>query len=121
MEEGTNFQDNNNKVVSQSHVAQRFEDNSVVSPKEIHFFPAKASMCVPSELRPCITEQIIHVSKPNLQESVVFYTVETELAGTKVVQGPSTFIKLAVLCLKLHVETATSCVLDSIYISHVIS
>ena len=28
VEEGTNFQDNNSKVVSRCHVAQRFEDNS---------------------------------------------------------------------------------------------
>ena len=55
VEERTNFQDNNNnKVVFQCHVAQRFEENSVV----------------PSELRPCTTEPVILVSKPNLQESV---------------------------------------------------
>ena len=43
---GTNFQDNNSKVVSQCHVAQRFEGNSVISPKEIQVFPAKASVIV---------------------------------------------------------------------------
>ena len=76
VEEGTNFQDNNNnKVVLQCHTAQRFEENSVISSKEIQAFPAEASMCVPSELIPCNTEPVSHVSKPNLQESVVFYTV----------------------------------------------
>ena len=48
VEEGTNFQDNNSKVVSQCYVAQRFEDNSVISSQEIQVFPAEASMCVPS-------------------------------------------------------------------------
>ena len=45
VEEGTNLQDNINKVVFQCHVAQRFEDNSVFSSKEIQVFPAEASMC----------------------------------------------------------------------------
>ena len=116
VEEGTNFQDNNNKVVFQCHVAQKFEENSVVSSKEIQFFPAEASMCVLSELRPCTTEPVIHVSKPNLQESVVFYTVlETEFteSDADVVQSPCTFIEPVAFCRELHVETATSCVLDS--------
>ena len=114
VEEGTNFQDNNNKVVFQCHVAQRFEENSVVSSKEIQVFPAEASMCVPSELRPCTTEPVIHVSKPSLQESVVFYTVlETEFTDADVVQSPCTFIEPVAFCRELHVETATSCVLDS--------
>ena len=115
MEEGTNFQDNNSKVVSRCHVAQRFEDNPVISPQKIQVFPAEASMCVPFELRPCITEPIMHVSKPNLQESVVFYTVETELTDAEVVQSPCTFIEPVVLCRELHVETATSCVLDNTF------
>ena len=114
VEEGTNFQDNNNKVLFQCHVAQRFEENSVVSSKEIQVFPAEASMCVPSELRPCTTEPVIHVSKPNLQESVVFHTVlETEFSDAHVVQSPCTFIEPVAFCRELHVETATSCVLDS--------
>ena len=46
MEEGTNFQENNCKVVS------------VISSKEIQVFPAEASMCVSPELRPCITEPV---------------------------------------------------------------
>ena len=115
VEEGTNFQDNNSKVVSQCYVAQRFEDNSVISSQEIQVFPAEASMCVSPEFRPCITEPVIHVSKPNVQESVVFYTVETELTDAEVVQSPYTFIEPVVLCRKLHVETATSCVLDSTF------
>ena len=115
VEEGTNFQDNNSKVVSQCYVAQRFEDNSVISLQEIQVFPAEASMCVPSELRPCITEPVIHVSKPNVQESVVFYTVEKELTDAGVVQSQCTFIEPVVLCRELHVETATSCVLDSTF------
>ena len=115
VEEGTNFQDNNSKVVSQCYEAQRFEDNSVISSQEIQVFPAEASMCVSPELRPCITEPVIHVSKPNVQESVVFYTVETELTDAEVVQSPCTFIEPVVLCRELHVETATSCVLDSTF------
>ena len=51
VEEGTNFQDNNSKVVSQCHVAQIFDDNSIISPEEIRVFPAEASMCVPSEFK----------------------------------------------------------------------
>ena len=114
VEEGTNFQDNNNKVVFQCHVAQRFEENSVVSSKEIQVLPAEANMYVLSELRPCTTEPVIHVSKPNLQESVVFHTVlETEFSDTDVVQSPCTFIEPVAFCRELHVETATSCVLDS--------
>ena len=114
VEEGTNFQDNNNNVVFQCHVAQRFEENSVVSSKEIQVLPAEANMCVLSELRPCTTEPVIHVNKPNLQESVVFYTVlETESTDTDVVQSPCTFIEPVAFCRELHVETATSCVLDS--------
>ena len=115
MEEGTNIQDNNSKVVSQCYVAQRFEDNSVISSQEIQVFPAEASMCVSPELRPCITEPVIHESKPNVQESVVFYTVETKLPDAEVVQSPCTFIEPVVLCRELHVETATSCVLDSTF------
>ena len=115
VEEGTNIQDNNSKVVSQCYVAQRFEDNSVISSQEIQVFAAEASMCVPSELRPCITEPVIHVSKPNVQESDVYYTVETELTDSKVVQSPCTFIEPVVLCREFHVETATSCVLDSTF------
>ena len=115
MEEGTNFQDNNSKVVSRCYVAQRFKDNSVTSSQEIQVFPAEASMCVSPELRPCITEHVIHVSKPNVQESVVFYTVETELTDAEVVQSPCTFIEPVVLCRELHVETVTSCVLDSTF------
>ena len=49
VEEGTNFQDNNSKVVSQCYVAQRFDDNSVISSQEIQVFPAEASMCVSPE------------------------------------------------------------------------
>ena len=114
VEEGTNFQDNNNKVVFKCHVPQRFEENSIVSSKEIQVLPAEANMCVLSELRPCTTEPVIHVSKPNLQESVVFYTVlETEFTDTDVVQSPCTFIEPVAFCHELHVETATSCVLDS--------
>ena len=102
------------KSYLKGHVAQRFEENSVVSSKEIQVFPAEANMCVPSELRPCTTEPVIHVSKPNLQESVVFYTVlETEFSDTDVVQSPCTFIEPVAFCRELHVETATSCVLDS--------
>ena len=52
VEEGTNFQDNNSKVVTQRYVAQRFEDKSVISSQEIQVFPAEASMCVSPELRP---------------------------------------------------------------------
>ena len=115
VEEGTNFQDNNSKVVSQCYVAQRFEDNSVISSQEIQVFPAEASMCVSPEFRPCSTEPVIHVSKPNVQESVVFYTVETEPPDAEVVQSPCTFIEPVVLCRELHVETATSCVLDSTF------
>ena len=71
-------------------------------------------MCVLSELRPCTTEPVIHVSKPSLQESVVFYTVlETEFTDADVVQSPCTFIEPVAYCRELHVETATSCVLDS--------
>ena len=113
--EGTNFQDNNSKVVSQCFVAQRFDDNSVISSQEIEVFPAEACMCVSPQLTPCITEPVIHVSKPNVQESVVSYTVETELTATEVVQSPCTFIEPVVLCRELHVETATSCVLDSTF------
>ena len=109
MEEGTSFQDNN-KVVLQCHVAQRCKENLVISSKEIQVFPAAASMCVPSELILCTTEPVIHVSKLNLQESVVFYTVlETEF--NEVVQRPYTFIEPVVLCRELDVETAASCVL----------
>lgn len=85
MKKGTNFQDHYSKAKSQCHVAQRFEDNSVISLKEIQVFPAEASMCVPPEFRPCTTEPVIHVSKPNVQESVVFYTVEMKLTDAEVV------------------------------------
>lgn len=69
-------------------------------------------MCVPPEFRPCTTEPVIHVSKPNVQESVVFYTVEMKLTDAEVVQSLYTFIEPVVLCHELHVETATSCILD---------
>ena len=66
-------------------------------------------MCVPSKLRPCITEPVIHVSKPNLQGSVVFNIVlETEFNDTELVQNPCTFIEPVVLCHELHVESGTS-------------
>ena len=94
VEEGTNFQDNNNKVVFQCHVAQRFEENSVVSSKEIQVFPAEASMCVPSELRPCTTEPVIHVSKPN--SAAHFRFVEllfSFVAGRRPLKGGNNMLK----------------------------
>ena len=41
--------------------------------------------------------------------------METEVTDAEVVQSPCTFIEPVVLCRELHVETATSCVLDSTF------